>query len=706
MKRLLAFVFIALLFLSAIYAEINVISPIEGEWANKQMLVIDTSNLEDDCEFFYSINGADPATFGFAYDGPVILDVEGSVILRIAHVHTTSEKQEQTEIHYTVNSDYGYDTNYYEFLGQFMDTGIVYYNSGSVFTIPSELLYNLNNSDALFSNGTDLKLHEDNLISRYIPVTLLDNSKKILYHFVMKTMAQNAGIFSHRDVPFVIEDWETLCFTDDNLLYKIDSEYWHLPKEPRILDRTVSHMISWQSLNFEVGNPVEFFIIPPKPQLLEEKMDNGAIVYSLNAPEEDNYTMSIRSNQNEYRELFQKIGVDAFEGDKIQGQLEIDIYSNSVYQGTEIKEYSINKGPIAKPKITSSAKDFYSHKKVTVCIEGDSNDNCSLYVAVCEPLLINDSTEEIKPDNDIFNYDTKIDFTKADDNKYYADLISVGEGAVYYKVLAYSSNGEKSSLLAEYSVVVDEYNYYFDLAANPETQDGTIKNPFTSFEKCLESVNENRSVCIHILGNMTIPEGKNFLTANCEIKTKPSSVIIFEPGASLIVQNASLDIENARIQNSSSAEFKNVVPLIKLENSVLHLTDCLISAEFSKNGTVIDSVNSVVDIKKCIVSTNALTYASFISCMNSKLNIEKSMINSSADTSLIISDNDGIINLFDNSFKLSGRTGRIAEFFGSSASSNNNNFKANFINNGNSVSPIYVNKTAKLKQSNNEYSGF
>ncbi len=146
--------------------------------------------------------------------------------------------------------------------------------------------------------------------------------------------------------------------------------------------------------------------------------------------------------------------------------------------------------------------------------------------------------------------------------------------------------------------------------------------------------------------------------------------------------------------------------MIKLENSVLHLNDCLISAEFSKNGTIIDSVDSVIDINNCIISVNALTYASFISCIKSKLNIEKSTVNSSADTSLIISDNNGDVNISETSLKLSGRTGRIAEFFGSRVTSSNNIFKASFVNATSTVNPVYANKTAKIKENNNEYTGF
>lgn len=52
-----------LIFVLPLSAEINLLSPVKGEWANRQMLVIDNS---DGGDFLYSVDGADPETFGFA----------------------------------------------------------------------------------------------------------------------------------------------------------------------------------------------------------------------------------------------------------------------------------------------------------------------------------------------------------------------------------------------------------------------------------------------------------------------------------------------------------------------------------------------------------------------------------------------------------------------------------------------------------------
>ena len=63
-----------------------------------------------------------------------------------------------------------------------------------------------------------------------------------------------SGLFSRKDVPFEIIDWDTFVFTDRNFIYKIDDQWWQQPKEKIILDRSVSHMISWQNVDYSKEN--------------------------------------------------------------------------------------------------------------------------------------------------------------------------------------------------------------------------------------------------------------------------------------------------------------------------------------------------------------------------------------------------------------------------------------------------------------------
>ena len=106
-----------------------------------------------------------------------------------------------------------------------------------------------------------------------------------------------------------------------------------------------------------------------------------------------------------------------------------------------------------------------------------------------------------------------------------------------------------------------------------------------------------------------------------------------------------------------------------------------------------------------MASITAPGYASFLAANKSKTNIENSTINTFADTSVIISDNNSQTNLYKNTMKVVGRTGRIIECFGSKTSLSDNTFKAQFTEKSN-VSPVYKNKSAIVKETNNEYTGF
>ena len=143
------FCFIAFFLFSFCFAyEIDLLSPKNGAWSNKQMLVInDFPNPDGD--FFYSLDGSDPQSFGFAYDGPVLIDVTGDIQLKIAYIDkagTVSKK----EVLFSVNpiqEDTIQDTEYRNFIQIFNSSGIVNYTSGSDFSIPKQLFYSFSPLD-------------------------------------------------------------------------------------------------------------------------------------------------------------------------------------------------------------------------------------------------------------------------------------------------------------------------------------------------------------------------------------------------------------------------------------------------------------------------------------------------------------------------------------------------------------------------------
>ena len=707
MKKLF-FLLIFAVFSVLCFAQIKVISPIEGTYANRQMLVIDTGATADslDCgDYYYSLDGSDPQTFGFAYDGPVLIDLDGPVELRISKA---GKVKQEVNVKYTVIPDNALTTQYGSFISTFFDSGILNYTSGTILSIPSELKYSFGLPPDSFLQGRDLSISELSVLSRFVPCTLLDEASGKKWRFVIRTLPQSAGVFSRRDVPFTITDWDTITFTNRDYIYKIDSEYWGLPKNSITLDRSVSHMIKWQSLAYEEGNPIDYFVLPPKPELKQEDGDDGSIVFTLEGS--DSYTMSVLSsdngNQSQYQELFTQLGVDTFYGDNVSGFMNIGFYANAVYQGMVQIPFSINKRPPSNPVITSSAKSFYSREPVTLSIIGEEYSD--LYYAISEPYVITSSSEVYSQSSPIFTSIQVGSYTKADSNKVNLELAPNENGAVYFKVSAFSQNDNNPGHATVYSVIIDQYNYYYNSYADASVADGTSLRPYATFEQCLAAVNKGRYACLRLKGLVKVPMGVHYILSNCVFVNEGDASFEFEQGASIVVRSSNLTIQDFTISSSddkSIYEIEDMVPYFKLEDSVLDMNNCQISALFDKNGLFVEANRSSVNIKGTIASVSAGTYGSFISGIRTNVNIQNSSVNVTANTCVTLSLNQGNIYLNNNSFKISGEKGRIAELFAIDGSLVLNSFKSSLRGSSNAEA-IYTDKNCTIQFQNNDSYGF
>lgn len=678
--------------------QIKVLSPVEGVWCNKQMLVIDNS---DNAEYYYSLNGSDPELFGFAYDSPVLIDLTGDITLKIKKI---TKKTYETTINFKVHQDEAINSNYHSFISMFSDSGLINYTAGTELNIPSELLFSFGLPPDSFIKGQTVSISEKSVLIRYIPCTIYDPTTLKKWRFLVKTFPQNAGLYSRRDIPFYITDWETITFTDQNQIYKIDSEYWNLPKESAKLDRSVSHMISWQSIDYEFGNPIQYFVLPPKPIVNQSTDINGCVIYSIDG--DDSYSLSILSNENhDYQELYKTIGVDTFYGDNASGKMNIGIFSNAIYQGEMTVSYSIKKRPPANPVITSSSNSFYSRLPVKVSIKGEKDSD--LYISTSAPYFIKDNSEIYSPDDKSFNDVKMSTFKKADSNSINFLFEPQGEGAALFKIRAFSQSGDNKGQISEYSVIIDQYNYYFDANANPEKADGTADHPYTDFEQCIESVNNGTYYArLRVKGPIKMPNEQITILSNCEIINDGNASLVFSEKSSVLVKNSNFKIDGCRIEvKTENKESNKSTQLIKLENSLFNMINCQVAAVFGKNGTLIDSYSSSVILRNNIISLSSKVYASCISSVKTKVDVQNSIINLNTDTGVTFSANEGTFIMKKNNCKIIGKKGRIAELFSVKGSIVDNSFTAELKKTENGY-PIFKDTNSSIKDLNNEYYGF
>ena len=134
---------------------------------------------------------------------------------------------------------------------------------------------------------------------------------------------------------------------------------------------------------------------------------------------------------------------------------------------------------------------------------------------------------------------------------------------------------------------------------------------------------------------------------------------------------------------------------------MLDINRCQIAALFDANGLFAEAVRSSVNVNGTIASVSSSVYASFISGIKTNVTIKNSSINAAAPTSVVVSLNQGDVNFTNNSFKISGEKGRVAEFFAVNGSLVSNNYKASLRNSSNAA-PVYADKKSNIKQSNED----
>ena len=674
-----------------LFADINVINPIKGVWANKQMLVVDTS---EGGEYYYSVDGSNPVNFGFFYDRPVLLDVEGDVNLTVSHIKPDGTS-ELANVRYSVVPDAAKDKSYADFIALFYDSGVVNYSSGSVFTIPKELNFKMNSSPD-FIKGMELSLSEKNVLSRYVPCLVRPVEGGKNWRFVIRTFPHVAGLNNTRQVPIKIEDWTKIIFTDTKMLYKIDEEYWNLPSEPRIIDRSRPHIVSWQNLDYKNGGTIDFCILPAKPKITSFVEKDGTTTFVVDG--DSSYTMSVKGDNNRYSELYSQLGADVFYGDNAEGILKIGLFSSSVYQGEIEVAYCIDKRAPKAPVITSDFDGFYSRHDVKLGIETEPKNK--LYVAYSRPLLIKDVTKLNEEVIEALKQTSVGQFKECPPSGYKHNFTRNDAGALFYKVQAYSQNEITKSSVVEYSLIIDSYNYFFDSSSSGINADGSAAHPYNDIKACLEDINRCTSVRLNIKGQAVLPPETIKLIADCEILNDSDASLIFIKDSSIQVENAALAINNLRIQKDRNLEEKSITPLFSVKNGTLEIKNCELSCDFEKNGSVIDSNASVVKIYDSIASVTATSYSSFISSLDSYVILRDSVINTSADTSVIISASKGSVDSINNQLKVTAKTGRIAELFGVKGAFEKNVYKC-ALSDAKEVEMIFANRDSVIKETEN-----
>ena len=669
MRKILSSIIFFFLTLGFIYAfsEQDIISPVAGTWNNPQPLVL---NIEDGTEIYYSLTGIDPLRFGFAYDGPIVLEQKGDVSLRITAVDGNGERKDFS-IAYTVkDSTVAGSENSTLFIQDIIAHPLKRYVSGSVFSIPESFNYYIDGNQERIFSGKDLHISEKNNVERFVPFTVTDGSTYL--HFVLHVIPQQGSSLHSKNVPFSIENWNIISFTSAKYVYSMDGGSWTTDLSPFIVDRLSVHTLRWKKNSDNEDEEIYSYTLPPMPQLVSSVEPYGQVTFSLMPAPNDignsmNYKMGkIPQNLSLIRitdGLYDSITIDAFSGEELTSNFYAGVYYDGVYQGCLQQ-------PLFVDRLAPLPPELSSYRKNQTVLTADVEDGASVFYSISEPIEFDAE--------DIINMEPRFADVRTGEFKEFLKgrviLSSVSENPTFYKILAYAvDRAGNQSEVTEFSIVVDEHNFYLNpLVLNSEERDGSYIHPFATLEEAVLAMNEMSRMRLHILGNVSVKDSIT-LTSDCDIIGKNSN-LIFPENASLSVENACVSIKNCSISKKSSD---------KSDKDFIHVTDgtvifdgCQISALFASDGTLIESLSAAVKLDDTSLIVHASSYACNVRAVESSVTACNLRAVAVAHTCVNVSLADSSCSMNDAFTDITARIGRSLECIRSHLVLEHNTFQA------------------------------
>ncbi len=690
MKKL----FLAAIFFSAVFslfAEVTIVNPVPGSYANLQSLVIESNGGE---EIYYSFSGSDPLTQGFAYDGPVVLEVTGNIELRVAIVDKSQNKSER-KVYFSVDQVEVENEEKNAFLRSF-ETGPCFdFTAGSKLSIPFSMTYSFFQSDS-YEKGRELSISKKATMERFVPINLSDG--KNLWRYVLRLLPLEPGALSKKDFPFAVSDWTKLVLLDRKCIFSLDGQWWRAAGEVIELDRSRSNFVYFQSADFSAGNPIQKVELAAKPLLKVERDFDGCVVISVQGQSQSGEPFYLAPSQSSKTKLVSEglhsqLVIDAFYGDKIDERIDVDVYCGQAFQGSLSADVFVNRSTPNPPQIVSSAKSSYARDDVQIYAKLDPQ--TKTFFAVSNPLSIEPSFEPA--DLSLAN------FVQGDFYPYQGQKITLygdTEKIMAYKVSFYAEDqyGSKSQTV-DAVVAIDKYNYYVNPDSQVQEQDGSPLAPFKDLSRLSKIANKKSFSRFYIKGSVPLNPGENTITNNVEFCGVGDARISFPAASVIALKNAGLYAENVFFEKAEPPVLskklrgaaKALTNMFIFERSAATLKNCQVSARFSGDGSVFNCLSSALSLESTGLASEAQGYSNLLSLAGqSKAVVKNCRLLCVADTGVAISANGGSVNIENNFAQVTARVGRPAEFADCSIRLVGNKFTLDIQNKSQDFNNIYL----------------
>lgn len=706
----------------------HIISPVAGTWSNYQTILLD---VPEGASAFYSFTGDNPLYSGFAYENPVLLELEGNINLKVVIVNSDNSVIEES-VDFSVKNT-PIDLQFYI---ENKNQALIPVKEKNV-SIPSYMKYSISDSTEPYLKGRTLTINSENSLEQVLPLVIKNQND--MYRFmlhIMPSVSKDDSQYNFTNntlsndvtfeddytvrriekklsqVPFTLEftDWTKLKISaNENIYISIDDDIWQTGTFVLDMNRNEEHTLSW--IDLSGLNPEEFIpeqfkvcytVIPKMPNLVVVQEKTKVVNISL---DDKFYTMKIlqdynfSSSVNDYKKNYCLI--DTILGNYLEKNICFDVFYDNVYQGKLSTEVLIDKESPKIPDIEISNKNFFVREPVSIKFKTDEK----VFYVLKSKLLSNLNLKNLELEvNKNFDIDLNSAIELTNDTLYLAEDKN---NAIFYN-LAYFSKDDFGNVsdIEYYQILIDSYNYYIESSSKNTNyiQDGSAARPFSDISQILPYLNKNDFIKIHIEGTFeNIPS--MVITSPCEFISVNGARLSFAEDSFFDVQSSSLKIYNCIFEqdftkNKNSFSQQN---LFKLNNSSLIIDNCEFVSLYENNGSVIFADNSDVTILNSGITIQSNIFASVFNLLNSNLTCKQSRISAVSDSSIALTMNLGKL-VFENSqFYIDGKTTKFYELFGVEYNINNNKFLYKNYSNDMESSDIF---STKKSYSNNEVLSF
>lgn len=692
---------------SPAFSEKDIISPVAGTWGNKQPLLI---NVPDGYEVYYSISGSDPLLFGFAYDGPSLIDQEGDVHLKITTVDRTGRRSDYS-IDYSVtpasrlDAGRAWSEEQKSFVRMISANPVRKYTAGSVLSIPAEFSYRTDGvlpGDAGPSfSGSVLSFGAANNVVRFIPFVVTDG--ETLFRFIVRTAAAQEKLTELPQLPFRISDWETVLPLDASYSFRIDDGEWKGKLTALQVDRSETHILFWKPEGEVDDTKAQMLVLYPKPTLQCSRQVDGSCLFTLSlaAPYLKEYRLGRSGSPSEgsmriltpAAGLHESLVMDAFKGEDVSGVFTSGVYLGGVYQGELSADFHLDRLPPQPPVITSARQDglVFSDDQ-EVCIESEAGSRLFYAVSAGVPL-------EGWEAGDLMALPSSAeagDFVELAGNSF--RLATIGGRAAFYRISAYAVDaaGNKGGI-AELPLLVTGKNIYLRAATDGKNAtdgktatdggptevpaaagNGSYDAPFSSFEQAVSAINANGNLILHVQGDVPVQTTVK-ISSPCVIEGSNASLQFLRDG-NLVIEHANVVFKGGAIlkDDGSDSFLDSLSPeapedrkqpvFITVQDGSLHFDSCDVSAYFAKEGKLVGLYYSALSSSATSFSAYSSSYSALFTAYTSHLDLAASTCAVSSYTALIFCMVDSDLRLDNSLASVSCYTGRIAELSGGSYS--------------------------------------